>query len=779
MLAFFRKYQKFFFVLITIVIVISFTFFGTYGTLQQTQYNSQKAFESIDGNVVTQQELEEVALFIGTDNEDKLLLGGAWGPNFLNDGVIKKDLIETGMAQLLVKPFLDELRPELQQRLVKEKRFVPYEHPQAKLISAVNAWNVLAPQITEGLGKLTELEDATTPEAFDIRSQLFLAQKKFPHSALRYVLMYQQKQYGWVRPDPNLARTDLALFHYHTLHDWFGKGFVRLAAEFVINSAIIAEKRGYEVSKSEAFADLWRNAEISFQQLANRPNLGVATTEEYFNEQLRRMQIDQARAIEIWRQVLLFRRLFQDLGSSVFIDPFTIEQFQQVAKETIEGQLFRLPEHFRLGDFSALQQFETYLDAVSEREKQLALPQTFKKVEDVEKSHPELVQRRFLIEISKANKLSLQAKISVREMWEWQTTEENWETLKNAFPELAMKKASNKKERFAVLDTLDNNTRDRVDAFSRKKIVDACPQWLDEALEAAKKETKIVKVQKKGKVAFLPGARNPEELIALLDRYPNSEEELSTYSPDGKVYYRIKVLDQAPGYEIITFAEAKKSGTLEALVTKKLKKQYEFIRKNKPEDFKKPDGKWIEFSEARHKIATHVFSDILKAIKQTSSTEPREMIPDYAASRRLLPFMQDLQNQFEKNPSTIEKWVVQEDETSAKFPLRKPLVSQWKIEKSHYKGDRGAQDRPVDSLFSLEPDQWSKAQARASGDIAFFHVQKRYVARDQEGLFEKIFEVQKILSTEAQQNLMQQLIDEMQQKGALSLQFLGQGEENK
>ncbi len=36
MLAFFRKYQRYFFLVITIVIVISFSFFGTYSTLMNT-----------------------------------------------------------------------------------------------------------------------------------------------------------------------------------------------------------------------------------------------------------------------------------------------------------------------------------------------------------------------------------------------------------------------------------------------------------------------------------------------------------------------------------------------------------------------------------------------------------------------------------------------------------------------------------------------------------------------------------------------------------------------
>jgi len=136
MLGFFRKYQRYFFIVITVVIVISFTFFGTSSNMQRTQYIEKTAFTAIDGSEISRSELEELVLFVGTDNEDKLLLGGAWGLNFLNDGVLKRDFIETGLAEILVAPFLKEMRGDLQSRHQREKRYAPYEHPEAKFISA-------------------------------------------------------------------------------------------------------------------------------------------------------------------------------------------------------------------------------------------------------------------------------------------------------------------------------------------------------------------------------------------------------------------------------------------------------------------------------------------------------------------------------------------------------------------------------------------------------------------------------------------------------------------
>ena len=47
---------------------------------------------------------------------------------------------------------------------------------------------------------------------------------------------------SWVSPDPSLERTDLFLFGYHFIEDWFGPRFIRLVSEFIINAARAAEQ---------------------------------------------------------------------------------------------------------------------------------------------------------------------------------------------------------------------------------------------------------------------------------------------------------------------------------------------------------------------------------------------------------------------------------------------------------------------------------------------------------------------------------------------------------
>lgn len=783
MLALFRKYQKYIYIAVTFVIVISFSFFGTYSTLNNSQYVDKPAFRAIDGKEVMRHDLEQMAVFLGTDNEDKVLFGGAWGPNFLNNGVIKNDLIATGMAQILVKAYLQELAPDLQSKFQKEKRFQPYVHPQAKFLSAVNAWNALAPQINTELQHLLSLDNPATSEGFDIRVKLFLAERQFPSAALRYVLRHQQSQVNWVSQDPNFERSDLSLFGYHTISDWFGPAFLRLSCEFIINSSLIAKEKGYTVTRGEAFADLYRNAEMSFLQNANNPNVGVPTAQEYFDEQLRRMGLDQSQAITIWQQVMLFRRLFQDLGGSVLVDSFTIEKFQDFAKETVVGDLYQLPETLWLGDFNALQKFELYLSAVAERGKEgaklLELPQKFKSAQEVIKAHPELVERRYLLEFGKVDKRLLQANVGVKETWNWEAKAENWDKLKKEFPELGTKAAKTDMERMAALDALDNKTRVRVDSFSRAAIVNEHPEWLDAALKEAEIQKRVIGIRKKGENTLFPGLKKPEELVKLLDHYPETKEKLAAYTADGNIYYRIAVLDRSPHDEVLTFAEADKEKILDNLLSTYLEKQYQSIRDKNPGEYKNKDGSWKPLPQVRNQIAQIASKPVLDAIKSYLSEkrgQKEELISDFAASRRLLPFMDRLEAVFKKDPATIEQWLVsvEEVESLEKLPSRKPLEKQWAVVKTLYEGDRGSEKAPVDisEVYTLTPKSWSSVLARPNGDIAFLQMTEKRPGNDQLALYEAILQIHKGIAVETERGLMQGMVAEMEKKGALSLKYL-------
>ena len=165
MLDFFRKYQCYFFLVITVVIIISFSFFGTYSTLGSNTWREQIAFKAIDGREVPRFDVDEMALFIATDNEDKTLYGGVWGPNFLNDGVIRKDFLEPGLAQELARAYSNDLQADFDKRLTREKKYALYAHPQAPFLSVANVWNYFAPEMNAHFDALRAAQNSLDSEA--------------------------------------------------------------------------------------------------------------------------------------------------------------------------------------------------------------------------------------------------------------------------------------------------------------------------------------------------------------------------------------------------------------------------------------------------------------------------------------------------------------------------------------------------------------------------------------------------------------------------------------
>ena len=750
MLEFFRKYQTYFFILITIVIVISFSFFGTYNTLPANTLHEQVVFKAVDGTEVTRHELEQMVNFISSDSHDKLMFGGIWGPNFLNDGVVSKDILASGLGTILLETYPEMMAIDLDSRQAKEHRNHLYVHPQANFISIEGAWAYMMPEMKQYYNSLRKASNGISHEAFSARVNLYLGERKFTPYLLKQVLRYQEKQFNWISPDPNLERIDLSLFGYHTLQDWFGPRFLRVVAEFIINASQVAEQKGYQISKEEAWADLQRNSEISFRQNLKNPQLGVTSSHEYLQEQLRRLSMDQTKATRVWQQVLLFRRLFQDIGNSVFIDPLSHQQFFAYAQETVEGDLYKLPPALRFGNYQQLQKFEIYLQYVAKHYKKgdLHLPREFFTAEQVKKKAAELVKKNYTLLVAQAAKKPLQSKISLKEMWQWEVQDQNWDKLKKEFPDLGIKNAHTREQRMAALDELDDLTRSKVDGYARNAIVEMHPEWLKEALESADaKEMKVAIRFEGGKPLF--GLENREFLIQLLDQAPlvsnvtpsekekQAAEKLSHFTGDQNVYYKIAVIKRDADEQILTFEEANQEGALDQLSERLLKDQ----------------------------VADLYFDPILTAIqsdyeKTQSDTKTNKWTTDRSASLRFYAYVRGLQESLAKGetPRSVED----------------PLANQWQLEKTAYKLARSeeAKEIEVGEFFKMLEGSWTSPATPVNGDLYFFHLQRRGPSEDITAQMEKLHQAQELLSNEAQQIYMKQLMQEIKAKDAISVEYL-------
>ncbi len=770
MLELLRKYQSFIYIIVTTVIVISFSFFGTYSTIVSNPIRDQVVFTAVDGTDVKRSDLDEMVVFISTDAHDKLLFGGVWGPNFLNDGVIRKDLLATGIGQELASAYSADLEVDLIARHEKEKSYVAYVHPQAGFISAQQIWSNYAPAIKDNLDALRSASSVVEPNALNARAQLYLAHSQFPPQFLQEVLAYQEKQFSFVSHDGALDRSDLSVFGYHTLEDWFGPRFVRLTAEFIINVAKIAEEKGYEVSKEEALADLLRNAQISYEQNINNPNLGVATSSDYLNEQLRRMGMDQNQAVKLWRQVLLFRRLTHDVGNTVFVDPLLYTHFYGYAQEAVAGDIYRLPREFHFSNYRSLQKFEVYLNSISKRsDKDLLLPNTFLSEAEVARKAPQLVQKRYLLKIAAIDKNALQAKISLRDTWNWEV--DHWDTLSKQFPELGVKNAVTREERFAALDSLDDQTRFRADTYARSSLVDEHPEWRQEALSKAAEKTSVIGLSSKVASTYFEGLEDGDELSKQIDK-----NDAVNFTADGRHYYKITVLDKSNTPDILTFTEASQQGILDAMLDRELAGYYHKNRETYETKFRKEDGSWKALEDVQNEVADLYFSNILKSIEADHGSADMKNNGNLLAPLRFYAYLKDVNALAAKDPALLSSFVSEApakiDET--KLSERQPIADQWKLQKSAVNVHRG--DGLDQSLFTLAPGSWSEVNTLANGDLSFMHVQSKgeETNRDSVATIKKLNQVQQLVAGEAQQNYMSQVINELKAKNAISLAYLNQ-----
>jgi len=792
MLSIFRKYQRYIYLVVTVVIIISFSFFGTYSTLGSNTWREQLAFKAVNGDEITRSEVDDIANFLSTDNSDKIAFGGAWGPNFLNDGVIKKDFLETGLAEELLVAYSHEIKDEWLKRAEKEKKFNLYTNPKASFIGIEQAWNYFAPDMATNFHALRNSEDPTDPKSINNRINLYLTQSQIPPSMLKQILRYQEQQFDWLTPDYALENRDLSLFGYHTLNDWFSSHFSILVSQFIINAAILAEAKGYEVSKSEAMADLVRNTQISYSENLKNPNLGVASPQEYFSEQLRLLNMDQGAAVKVWQQVLLFRRYFQDAGQSAFVDTLALKNFNRYANENVTANIYRLPPALRLDSNKALQKFDVYLQAVSKtsQEDPLALPEEFASVEEVMQKYPELVQKRYVLEVAQVNQKLLQAKIPIKDLWSWETEDKNWETLKANFPELGIKKGETVEERFEALEEIAANTRVRVDNFAKNAIIQTHPEWINKALANAQAKKMEIGIRTGGEKMPFDGVDTDEKreaLIKLLDEAPLEQEPdgdspLYHYTSDNKVYYRISVLKRSDDFEVLTFAEANQDQTLDTVRDRVLENFYLTYRETKPEVYQQDNKEWKSFKSVRELVADEYFSNLwekIEAIKEELAKDDpiyTSMGKDQLAALRFYPYFKQVKDKISQDPAQSEIYVaMKSEENPTDLTNKAALNSQWKLEqeKATFSRENSPSLLNLEEAFALDPQTWSSLKPTFNGDLVLFQVLDKAVsAGNRADLVKQTREAHALLSSAAQRVLMQGVLEDLKAKSAISLAYL-------
>lgn len=791
MLEFFRKYQRYFFVVIAVVIVISFSFFGTHQAITNPKEVPDHPIGiAVDGSQMRKKEVDEISRFLWSDRMDMQLTEKRVMPNFFNDGVIRKDFLSSGLGVMLASEYFESIRDSFESRVEKHKHFRPYQHPTAPFIGVESLWGQVLPVQKENLDKFLKGNLPVDANLFSLLVDLYLGETAFPPNVLREYLMFQQKHYNWVQPDPALPQTDLNLFQCTSVQDWFGSDFMQLVSQFVHNTALIAKKKGYHVSREEARVDLFRNGYEALQAQNRSEEVDQAELSNLWKQQLMYLGMDEKAALTVWQKVMLMRRLFEDYGNAALLDSHQYQKFHSYASKSALVDLYQLPPALQLGDFNSLMKLIYYTQAVSAEETSgMELPQKYISVQRAKKLYPELVRSRFLIEVAEVNKEDLALNVSLKEMWDWQLDPVNFKALEKEFPELAVSRATDAESFFAALEKLSPDVHRKLDHASRLKIVDLHPEWIAAALDEASLQTKEISIAPKGSQVGLTGLENATELMQLLsvaslkgslesdDQALQARSALEQYSANGKTYYRIHVLDKSPEMTLMTFAEARENGVIDKLLEEHLEKEYRKLRAQNPTPFKAESGEWKPFNEVKNEVGRLVYKDVLQDIDQKVAQvgvtvdqkrfeDLNGFYPKYSLYRYMQAALSDIRIKGQASTYLTKAHLVPEE---GKLSPRPALSDQWKIavESKVYKN---YEKSPWfdESLFAMVEKGWSTIKAPRDGKLSFFQLQEKQVP--EETYLQEIKQGRQVLSVEAQRFLMTEVLDELKAKDAIHMQ---------
>lgn len=726
---FLRKYQRALLIVVSVMTIASFSFFGTFSSFQNGDRVVDKEIaKAVNGSPIMERDVQAMIRFLS--------FGGA--------SVVEKDLLATGMAPILAERYFNEIRDEFQGKLEKINKYKPYIHPQAPFLSAEEIWKRFVPDMSVHLTSLKKKN--ASPKAFALYCQLYLDQAAFPPTILKRILSYQQQQLGWAEPDPMMTEQRLALFGFQSLEEWFGEAFMRRLSCFLINTSIMAQEKGYKISSDEARADLLQNALYTLKSYSQKQEVSYQDANEFLHHQLGSCGIDEVTAIKIWKQVMLFRRMFDDVGQAIFLDPLTYEQFAAYAGESASIELYQLPQHLRLRDFRSLLKFQLYLDSVAPKNRSslARLPTQFLSPAELEKRVPELVLSRFHLEVSRVKKEEIAQRITLKESWDFEVSDHGWASLKQEFPILGKNEAGSREGRFQALEGIDPQLRLKIDRSARNQIVAMHPEWIEEALQKTSSEKVQVGIRSKGSTYPFTDIENPSTLLTFLYQAPIGEK-LPIFTSEKDVFYKITVLEKPQKKEIMTYQEA--DNVLGELLDKQLEEGYASVRKKYPEEFQLKDGSWKPFHEVKDLVGAKVFSDFLKYIAQETSS-----LDEYS-SRRLASFMEEAKRSIREKGDNSPYLTLSED----------PLKDQWRLVKRSTTIKRSDTSNFIkEEMFSATEGAWSSVSTPLNGDTAFFRLLNRQTAQD--GVSEQIDEGQRILSMDAKRLLMHQVLERIEIK---------------
>ncbi len=728
MMKFLRRNQKKVFLVVVIVMFMSFAFLGTQSTVSDREVEDKKIGKTVDGSPIYERDIRALMRLLSIGSSD----------------ILRTDLLETGVFSSIAEKYFGEIEGDVQERLQKARTATFYSHPQAPFLNAYEVWNRFCPQLTVHLKEVQT--GSCNAKTFLTYAKLYLDQQAFPPEMLRTILMYEQQNYSWMTPDYQLRDTRyLSLFGYQTFEEWFGSRFSDLLGKFILNIAALAKKKGYKVSQKEARADFLLMCYEAARMKALRKEVSVQDATEYMRSELLMAGVDESRAVELWRKVMLVHRFFQDIRQGVLLDPLPYQQFSSFADAKASVMVYQLPEVLRLKDFRSMLKVQYYLEAVSSKGRQsmVDLPRQFYSVEEVEKKHPQLVISRYELEVSKVSQDDIASRFGLRQMWDFETSDAGWTLLIAEFPILNKPGSNSAEEREKILDSCEEGFRKKIDRWARRAVLKTHPEWIQEALQERPPEKVVVEIRSRGAIAPFEDIVETSLLRETLQKAAIGEVVYVT-SPNEETHYQVRVLQKPEKKEIMTLKQALENDWLGTLLDEKLEGAFAEARKKDSAIYKAADGSWKPLSQVRDHVGAYVYADLLKMLSPVSLS-----FEEYT-SKRFEAFMIEAKKSIQKE-SDASKFLTATGHS---------LADQWILCTRHQEVKRcDTTALAKTEMFTKSVGSWSSVVTPPGGNVSFFHLIQR--ESPDSSIQEQVTMGQQLIGQDVTRQIIQTLLDEV------------------
>ncbi len=732
MLGFLRKNQKYFLLFISIVIITSFIFVGINQKIPKREVKKEIFLgHGIDGSSIYVKEIEQMVRFCTTDCFDQPSKKNGI-INFLNDGVIRKDIIENGLANLLLENDFDRIKKELEDKICQFKKFSSYVHPENPSISLENIYAKFIPELLETLHKF-RMTTEINPFVFSHIVSMYQQQQKLQPELIRQFLLYEEK-ISKVKPDPYLVNKDLQLFHAYSLDDWFGKKFIELTCQFIHHCALEAKHRGYTIPLEEVRRELQQKSWEAIQSLAGKQKISVEEFPAYYHQMIHLLGMQEEEVLLIWQKVMLFRRLLQDVVQGVVFEGSGLSDYFTYAKEKVSLTKYEIPNSLVCRDIWDILQLQLYITKTSPCKSTLHLPTESLPITEIKVQSPELIEHAYEISIVEKSLQDLFQCISLQEMWKWQMN--NWNVLQDAFIDIRSCVSDIPSERLHYLDRLDYALRTQIDEFTKKQILQSNRSRIEEILSNTVLDDRIITLSPFGNSTSIKGFTNNREFITFLEE--QAKNKLPVYKIDFEqgVFYQIQSVSKK-GESIISFARAREEGILNSLLHKELQSFY-----HSHPDFKKEQS----FEEIKERIGLKKYQSFFQELEKwiTANTDTSLRGPEVYIKYRLYPWLLEQRNTLQDN-NQIYNASAYDD--------------QWKLEKSILvvsRAEAKLQEIP-EEIFNFSINTFSSIFSFKEEQLGFLQINDR-ISPKREEFTSFILNNQSMLFSEMKHELTRELL---------------------